>query len=36
MVTKEIPVEFWETLQAKRLIEVKFFSNLQPVFENRK
>jgi len=36
MANVEIPVEFWETLQLKGLIEVNFFSNLQPVLEKNK
>lgn len=36
MATAELPVEFWETMQAKGLIEVNFFSHLQPVFEQKK
>ncbi|HTM90835.1 MAG TPA: aldo/keto reductase, partial [Flavisolibacter sp.] len=35
MANVKIPVEFWEALQSKELIEVNFFSNLQPVFEKR-
>jgi D-threo-aldose 1-dehydrogenase len=35
MANVEIPVEFWEALQLKGLIEVNFFSNLQPVFEKK-
>jgi len=27
----DIPIEFWETLQAKGLIEVNFFNKLQPI-----
>lgn len=36
MANLEIPVEFWEVLQSKGLIEVNFFSSLQPVFESKK
>jgi len=36
MASLEVPVEFWEELQTKGLIEVNFFSNRQPVFENKK
>lgn len=36
MVNVEIPVESWDALQSKGLIEVNFFSNLQPVFEDKK
>jgi D-threo-aldose 1-dehydrogenase len=32
----EIPVELWDALQSKGLIEVNFFSNLQPSFEDKK
>jgi len=32
----DIPVEFWEALQSKGLIDVNFFSSLQPVFESKK
>ena len=31
MANAEIPVEFWETLHAKGLIEVNFFNKLQPI-----
>ena len=36
MANLEIPLEFWDALQAKGLIEVNFFSTMQPVFENKK
>ena len=36
MANAELPVEFWETMQSKGLIEVNFFSHLQPVFEQKK
>lgn len=36
MANLEIPLEFWDALQAKGLIEVNFFSAMQPVFENKK
>jgi D-threo-aldose 1-dehydrogenase len=36
MANTELPVEFWEALQSKGLIEVNFFSHLQPVLENKK
>lgn len=36
IIHAEIPVEFWETLQSKGLIEVNFFKNLQPVFQDKK
>ena len=36
MAEMEIPVEFWDALQSKRLIEVNFFNNLQSVFEDKK
>ena len=35
MTSAEIPVEFWETLQAQGLIEVNFFNNLLPSTENK-
>ncbi|MEO8174453.1 MAG: aldo/keto reductase [Sediminibacterium sp.] len=31
----EIPVEFWEALQTKKLISVNFFSHPQPVWESK-
>ena len=36
MANAELPVEFWETMHSKGLIEVNFFSHLQPVFEQKK
>jgi hypothetical protein len=36
MANVEIPLEFWDALQSKGLIEVNFFSTMQPVFENKK
>ena len=36
MASVEVPVEFWKELQARGLTEVNFFSNRQPVFENKK
>jgi D-threo-aldose 1-dehydrogenase len=36
MANVEIPVEFWNALQEKGLIEANFFSTLQTVFENKK
>ena len=36
MVNIELPVEFWEALQLKGLIEINFFSNLEQIFENKK
>jgi D-threo-aldose 1-dehydrogenase len=35
MANVEIPLEFWDALQAKGLIEVNFFSTMQPVFESK-
>jgi D-threo-aldose 1-dehydrogenase len=35
MANTELPLEFWEALQSKGLIEVNFFKNLQPVFRNK-
>jgi D-threo-aldose 1-dehydrogenase len=35
MASVELPVEFWETMQSKELIEVNFFSHLQPVLEQK-
>jgi D-threo-aldose 1-dehydrogenase len=36
MANMELPVEFWEALQLKGLIEINFFNTLEPVFENKK
>jgi D-threo-aldose 1-dehydrogenase len=36
MARVELPIEFWDTLQTKGLIEVNFFNYLQPVRENKK
>ena len=36
MANVEIPLDFWEALQSKGLIEVNFFSDLQPVFEKKR
>jgi len=36
IVNAEIPIEFWEALQSKGLIEINFFKEMQPVFENKK
>lgn len=36
MVNAEIPIEFWEVLQSNGLIEINFFKQMQPVFENKK
>jgi len=35
MASVELPVEFWETMQSKGLIEVNFFNHLQPIFEQK-
>ena len=35
MARLEIPFEFWDVLQSEGLIEVNFFSSMQPVFENK-
>jgi D-threo-aldose 1-dehydrogenase len=32
MANVELPVQFWEALQSRGLIEINFFSNLQPDF----
>jgi len=36
MANMELPLEFFEALQSKRLIELNFFSSLQQVFEDKK
>ena len=36
MANTEIPVEFWEALQSKGLIQLNFSNNFQPVLENIK
>ena len=36
MASVEVPVEFWKEMQTKGLTKVNFFSNRQPVFENKK
>jgi len=36
MAEVEVPTEFWNVLQSKGLIEINFFSDLQPVLEQPK
>jgi D-threo-aldose 1-dehydrogenase len=35
MARVELPIEFWEAMRSKGLIEVNFFSHLQPVLEQK-
>lgn len=36
MANVELPVEFWEAMQAKGLIKINFFNHLQTAFEEKK